>query len=319
MARRKRGRPLTGWLVLDKAYDLGSTEAVSKAKWLFDAQKAGHAGTLDPLATGILPIAFGEATKTVSFVQDASKTYRFTAHWGRQTATDDLEGDVIAQSDVRPTPEAIEAILPQFSGVIEQRPPAYSAVKVNGARAYDLAREGQVVDLPLREVTIDRLTLVDTPSADEAVFEAVTSKGTYVRSLVRDMAEALGTVGHVSALRRTAVGPFTEQDAVSFEEMTGVADTERLSPEHRSPDHDRYLLGIEDAMAAHPKVALGRPEAARLASGGDVVLPLPLLTPIRAGNPEDIEPVLALDGSHPVALCRLEGMKLRPVKVFNLG
>ena len=318
MARKKRGKPIHGWLVLDKPYDLGSTEAVSKAKWLFEAQKAGHAGTLDPLATGILPIAFGEATKTVPYVQDGLKTYRFTARWGIATTTDDTEGDVSAESDVRPSREDIEAVLGRFTGTITQRPPAFSAIKIGGERAYDLAREGETVEVPEREVTIENLSLIEMPSADEAVLEAVTGKGTYVRALVRDIGEALGTVAHVSALRRTAVGPFTEEMAVTFEEMTGHPGTERLSPEDRDRDYLEFLTSIETSMLDYPRVSIDRSAAARLQHGGDAVLPVAEMAPIRQGNPDDIEPVLALEGETPIALCRLEGMKLRPVKVFNL-
>ena len=318
MARKKRGKPIHGWLVLDKPYDLGSTEAVSKAKWLFEAQKAGHAGTLDPLATGILPIAFGEATKTVPFVQDGLKTYRFTARWGIATATDDTEGEETDTSDVRPSRHDIEAVLDRFTGTITQRPPAFSAIKIGGERAYDLAREGEKVEVPERDVTIEDLRLLDIPSADEAVFEAVTGKGTYVRALVRDIGEALGTVAHVSALRRTAVGPFTEEMAVTFEEMTGRPGTDRMAPEDRDRDFSEFLTSIEASMLEHPRVSIDRTAASRLQQGGEAILPVAEMAPIRQGNPDDIEPVLALEGDMPIALCRLEGMKLRPVKVFNL-
>lgn len=318
MARRKKGNPVHGWLVLDKPYDLGSTEAVSKAKWLLEAQKAGHAGTLDPLATGVLPIAFGEATKTVAHVQDGLKRYRFTARWGIATDTDDLEGKVIAESDRRPSREEIENILPRFTGEIRQRPPAFSAVKIMGERAYDLARDGEDVVVPERDVLIESLELLDTPSADEAVFEAVTGKGTYIRALVRDIGEDLITVAHVSALRRTAVGPFSEAMAVRFEDMTGKPDVERLSPEDRREGMDKFLVGIEHGMAGFPQVSLDRTAASKLQHGNDVILPVQQMTPIRQGSSEDIEPILALEHDTPVALCRLEGLKLRPVKVFNL-
>ncbi|WOI53128.1 tRNA pseudouridine(55) synthase TruB [Parvularcula sp. LCG005] len=320
MARRKKGRAVDGWLVLDKPYDMGSTEAVSKLRWLFDAQKAGHAGTLDPLATGILPIAFGEATKTVSFIQDGLKTYRFTARWGASTTTDDLEGDVLETSDHRPSKADILDILPEFTGTIEQRPPAFSAIKIDGERAYDLARDGEAVVPPAREVTIHSLRLVDCTSADEAVFEAVTGKGTYVRAVVRDMAEALGTRAHVSALRRTAVGPFTEDMAVTFEELTGRDALARLEPGDRNVDrYDDHLTGIEQAMTEYPSVSIGRSEAARLSSGGAAILPIAQVGPIRNGQADDIEPVLAMEGDRPIALCRLEGLKLLPTKVFNIG
>lgn len=320
MARRKRGRAVNGWLVLDKPYDMGSTEAVSKVRWLFDAQKAGHAGTLDPLATGILPIAFGEATKTVSLVQDGLKTYRFTAKWGAQTRTDDCEGDVIATSEVRPARDAILDVLPDFVGTIEQRPPAFSAVKINGERAYDLAREGADVDVPTREVVIERLDLIDMPADDEAVFEAVTGKGTYVRALVRDIAEALGTVAHVSTLRRTAVGAFSEDEAVTLEELLGHDDAGRMAPEDREmARYDGFLTSLDRALRDEAQVAIGRAEAARLSAGGEAILPIGQVTPLRQGRADDIEPVLAMEGARPIALCRLVGLKLQPTKVFNLG
>lgn len=320
MGRRKKGRPIHGWLVLDKPYDMGSTEAVSKLRWLFDAQKAGHAGTLDPLATGLLPIAFGEATKTVPYVQDGLKTYRFTARWGEQRTTDDLEGEVVATSDHRPDEAAIRAVLPDFTGEIDQRPPAFSAIKVDGARAYDLAREGETVELPTRQVTIDALELIECSSADEAVFEATTSKGTYVRALVRDIAEALGTVGYVSALRRTRVGAFTEDMATRFEDLLGHDGTERLNEDDRAKvTADEAMLGLDVAMAEYPQLSIGRAEAARLSVGNDVILPIQQVTPVRAGSADDIEPVLAVENDRAIALGRLEGLKLRPIKVFNLG
>jgi tRNA pseudouridine55 synthase len=320
MSRRRKGRAVDGWLVLDKPYDMGSTEAVSKLRWMFDARKAGHAGTLDPLATGLLPIAFGEATKTVPYVQDGLKTYRFTAKWGEQTTTDDREGEVVDTHAHRPDEVDIDAVLERFTGTIRQKPPAFSAIKVDGERAYDLARDGEAVDLPEREVTIEVLRLIDLPSEDEAVFEAVTGKGTYVRALVRDIALALGTVAHVAALRRTTVGPFTEDMAVTFEEMTDGLSPRELTPDTRQPErYDEFLLGIDAAMRDYPQVAISRAEAARLSVGGDAILGLPQVVPIRQGEAGDIEPILAVEHDRPIALCRLEGLKLRPVKVFAIG
>lgn len=320
MGRRKKGRAVDGWLILDKPYDMGSTEAVSKIRWLFDAQKAGHAGTLDPLATGLLPIALGEATKTVPYVQDGLKTYQFTARWGEARSTDDLEGDVTRTSDVRPTRAAIDAILPSFTGTIMQRPPAFSAIKIDGQRAYDLAREGAVVVPDARPITIEQLRVVEELSADETVFEAVTGKGTYVRAMVRDMADALGTVGYVSQLRRTAVGPFDVAQSVRFEDLTGQPDNARLGPEDRDPPrYDPFLAGLDGAFADQVQVSIDRAMAARLSVGGDAVLPPMQVTPIRQGSPDDIEPILALEGDRPIAICRLEGLKLRPIKVFNVA
>jgi tRNA pseudouridine55 synthase len=211
-----------GWVVLDKPLGMGSTQAVGRVRWLFTAAKAGHGGTLDPLATGVLPIALGEATKTVPFVMDGRKEYRFTLRFGQARSTDDGEGAVTATSDDRPSDEAIRAALPRFTGCFEQMPPAFSALKIGGQRAYDLARAGQAVDLKPRAVTIDRLELLSRPDADHADFVVTCGKGTYIRSLGRDLARALGTVGHLSALRRTAVGPFREELAISLPSGTLV-------------------------------------------------------------------------------------------------
>jgi tRNA pseudouridine55 synthase len=319
MARRKKGRKVHGWLILDKPYDFGSTEAVSRLKWFGEAQKAGHAGTLDPLATGILPIAFGEATKTVPFVQDGLKTYRFTARWGERTATDDREGEVVQRSEVRPDKAAIEAALPQFTGLIDQVPPQFSAILVGGERAYDLARDGETPELKSRQVDVRTFELIEMPDQDQAVFEAVVGKGTYVRALVRDLAEALGTVAHVAALRRTRVGPFGEDQAVTFEEVTGAPATERLGPEAR--DHERFddtLVPLGDAMAEYPKEKVNAPEAARLRSGQGIVLTPNRARVLRAGEVGALDTVLAEDDHGAVALCRLEGLALAPVKVFQL-
>lgn len=307
--RRKKGRPVNGWVILDKPYDFGSTEAVSKLKWLFQAQKAGHAGTLDPLATGVLPIAFGEATKTVPYVMDATKRYRFTAKWGEATATDDREGEVIARSEHRPTRAEIEAVLPQFTGTIEQVPPQFSAVKVGGERAYDLAREGETVALEAREIDIHELTLVDVPDADHAVFEAVTGKGAYVRALVRDMARMLGTEGHVSELRRTAVGPFRAEDGVTIAALEAME-----TPEAR----DAALVPIDTALAGLPQAAIGGPEADRLKRGQPAVISPATAKGVRGSDVGTISAVLASMHGEAVAICELDGLKLKPLRVFNL-
>src|SRR5262249_44748996 len=207
---RARGQRGGGWVVRDKPLGMGSTQAVGKVRWLFQAEKAGHGGTLDPLATGVLPIALGEATKTVPFVMDGRKEYRFTLRFGEARSTEDAEGAVTANSDVRPSDEAIRAALPRFLGTIEQMPPAFSALKIDGKRAYDLARAGETVELKPRQVTIERLEFLARPDVDHADFVVACGKGTYIRSLGRDLALALGTVGHLSALRRTVAGPFTE-------------------------------------------------------------------------------------------------------------
>src|SRR3954465_11533413 len=220
MGRRgkKKGRPVSGWVVLDKPVGMGSTEAVSKIKWLFQAEKAGHAGTLDPLASGMLPIALGEATKTVPYVQDGAKIYRFTVAWGEERSTDDLEGPVTQSSERRPAEAEVRALMPKYTGVIMQTPPQFSAIKIAGERAYDLAREGETVEIPAREVEIGRLDLIEH-GADHTVFEVECGKGTYVRSLARDMGRDLGCFGHIAELRRVEVEPFTSEDFVTVAEL----------------------------------------------------------------------------------------------------
>lgn len=307
--RRKKGRPVNGWIILDKDYDVGSTEAVSKLKWLFQAQKAGHAGTLDPLATGVLPIAFGEATKTVPYVMDGAKRYRFTAKWGEATTTDDREGAVIARSIHRPTREEITKALGRFTGTIDQIPPQFSAVKVGGARAYDLARDGETVALEARPIDIHELTLVDSPDADHAVFDAVTGKGAYVRALVRDLAKALGTEGHVAALRRTAVGPFRAEDGVTIAALEAME-----APAAR----DAFLLPVDAALAALPQAAVGGPEAERLKRGQPAVISAATAKGVRGAETGLIPAVLASLHGDAVALCELDGLKLKPLRVFNL-
>lgn len=267
MGRRKKGQDIHGWVLLDKPLGLGSTQAVSKIRWLFDAKKAGHAGTLDPLASGMLPIALGHATKTVPFAQDGRKTYCFTVKWGEATSTDDREGDIVASSDHRPERAAIEAVLSQFVGKISQLPPAFSALKINGERAYDLARAGEKVELEPREVQIDELTLLNCPDADHAEFEVLCGKGTYVRSLARDIARILGTEGHVSALRRTKVGPFHESQMISLELLQEMR--------HRDPaeaDIASVLHPVETALDDIPALAVTEVEAARLLNGQAILL-----------------------------------------------
>ncbi|MCI4680060.1 tRNA pseudouridine(55) synthase TruB [Rhodoblastus acidophilus] len=251
---------VNGWVVLDKPVGLTSTQAVSKLKRLFNAKKAGHAGTLDPLASGVLPVAFGEATKTVPFVQDGEKAYRFTVRWGVETDTDDAEGRAVATSDARPEASAIAALLPGFTGEIMQQPPAFSAIKINGERAYDLARDGEVVELAPRPVTIHALRLVAT-ERDEAVLEAECGKGTYVRAIARDLGRALGCHGHVVALRRTRVGPFFEEDSVPLGELLDA-------PESAHQD----MLGVEAGLSELPCVLLDRNGAARARRGQSVIL-----------------------------------------------
>jgi tRNA pseudouridine55 synthase len=278
MANRKRkGREVSGWLCLDKAAGQTSTQAVASVKRLFNAAKAGHAGTLDPLATGALPIALGEATKTVPFVQDGRKVYRFTVRWGAETDSDDSEGTVTETADVRPAPEAIEALLPAFTGEIMQRPPAYSAIKIDGERAYDLARGGQEVVLEERPVSIHRLALTGVPDADHAVFEAECGKGTYVRSLARDLGRRLGCLGHVVALRRLSVGAFDEASLVSLETLIAAREAGDVM------SLDRFLAPLGSALSAIPEIAVAGNDAARVRRGQSVLIrgrDAPLASPV---------------------------------------
>lgn len=314
MARRRKGRPLDGWLVLDKPGTMTSTQAMAKCRWLMQAEKAGHGGTLDPIATGVLPIAFGEATKTVQYAMDGSKTYRFLLRFGQATDTDDRAGQVIAISDARPTDEAIEAALEGFQGWISQVPPRYSAIKVEGERAYDLAREGAALELKPREVRVDSFLLTGRPDSDHAWFEVECGKGTYMRSLARDLAEALGTVGHVAELRRLRVGRFTLTEAVTLEQLEAAS---------QAGDADRFLLPIETALDQVPTIPLADPEAMKLRQGQAVLLvrrtDVARLDAIRASLPEGAEPVaLATCAGRPVALVRVEGPAIQPVRVLNV-
>ncbi len=294
-------RKVDGWVVLDKPLGMGSTQAVGRVRWLFTAEKAGHGGTLDPLATGVLPIALGEATKTVPFVMDGRKEYRFTLRFGEARSTDDGEGAVTATSEDRPGDQAIRAALPRFTGHVEQTPPVFSALKIGGQRAYDLARAGQTVDLKPRQVMIDRLELVSRPDADHADFVVGCGKGTYIRSLGRDLARAVGTVGYLSALRRTAAGPFREEAAISLPKLEALG-------------HIPALLGalapVETALDDIPALALTEAQANQLRQGQPVLLT------------RDVPPSGALlraeTGSKLVALVRSDGVALQPVRVFNL-
>ncbi|HZY50476.1 MAG TPA: tRNA pseudouridine(55) synthase TruB [Devosia sp.] len=252
-------RPISGWIVLDKPYGMTSTQAVGKVRWLYSAEKAGHAGTLDPLATGLLPIALGEATKTVPFVQAGGKRYRFTLEWGSATSTDDAEGEIVATSGIRPSEAELQAMLPRFVGTILQRPPAFSAIKVDGERAYDLARAGAVVDLAPRPVTISELILLEHTAA-RSTFEMACEKGTYVRALARDLAEALGSRGHVTMLRRTAVAGFTEADAILLQSLESAA------------DRDGLLRPTAIALRHLPELRVTPEEALLLRNGNPVLL-----------------------------------------------
>jgi len=259
--KKSTKRDISGWLVLDKPYDMTSTEVVGKLRWLLQAKKAGHAGTLDPLATGVLPIAFGEATKTVPQVQDGVKVYRFKLVWGRSTTTDDAEGETVALSDQRPSAAEVEAALPGFRGVITQVPPAFSAIRIDGQRAYDLARAGAAPEMPPREVRIDEFTLLEHES-EASLFSVTCAKGTYIRALARDLAEALGTRGHAVALHRAAVGGFTDSMAVT------LSDFEAADMEGR----ERMLLPVAAGLAGTPEIRVDAGQAAAIRRGNPVLL-----------------------------------------------
>jgi tRNA pseudouridine55 synthase len=304
LARRK-GLPVHGWLALDKPQGMTSTQAVTRVRRLFEAEKAGHAGTLDPLATGVLPIAFGEATKTVPFAVEGEKEYRFTVRFGAETDTDDAEGNAVARSDKRPTRAEIEAVLPDFTGEIEQVPPRYSALWVDGARAYDLAREEEEFELSPRSVSIARLILVEHPDQDHCVLEATCGKGTYVRALARDIGRALGAYGHVQTLRRTRVGVFDEARAVPLAKLEALAE---------GGGHGA-LLGVlepvETPLGDLPALALSGPDADRLRRGQTVLL--------RGRDAPIIEgPVYATSRGKLVALGEVDKGELKPRRIFNL-
>ncbi len=307
MARGRRPNTVHGWILLDKPVGITSTQAVGAVKRLYGTSKAGHAGTLDPLASGMLPIALGEATKTVPFVQDGRKVYRFAVRWGAETNTDDTEGEVVATSDVRPSPDEVDAVLGEFEGDITQVPPAFSAIKIAGERAYDLARAGEEVVLEPRPVTIHRIDLVEAPDADTAVFETECGKGTYVRALARDIARRLGSRGHVVELRRLAVGPFGEQDMIPLEMLDELAHKDA-----GEGDLAACLRPVETALDDIPALALTEAEANRLRSGQSVML-RGRDAPIFHG------PAYATTRGRLVALCEVEGGEVHPRRVFNLA
>jgi tRNA pseudouridine55 synthase len=304
---RKKGRDIHGWLVLDKDIGQTSTQAVGAVKRLYEAKKAGHAGTLDPLATGILPIALGEATKTVPYVVGGEKAYRFTVRWGEERDTDDADGAVTTTSQERPTKTAIEEVAKRFVGEILQTPPRYSAIKIQGERAYDLARGGEVVELEARPVVIERLQMIDMPDAATSVFEAECGKGTYVRSLARDMGRLLGCLGHVSQLRRTRVGPFAEADAILLARLEEIA---------AGPDGATALKAVLRPVAAAlhglPQLVVSPSDAARLRRGQGVLIrgrDAPILT----GE------VFAISKGELVAVGQVTEGELKPTRVFNLA
>ncbi len=307
MARRRRGRPIDGWLVVDKPIGVTSSAVVARLKAITGAAKVGHAGTLDPLATGVLPLAFGEATKTVAYAMERRKAYRFTLRWGEGRDTDDAEGRVTATSPVRPNEQAIVQVLPEFTGTIMQVPPAYSAIKVGGKRAYALARAEAPPELAPRPARIDALRLVEFPDEDHAVFEVLSGKGVYMRALARDIAAALGTVGYVGALRRLSVGPFSEAQAIPLEKL------EALGHSAAALEH---LLPVETALDDIPALALTESEVIRIRSGQPVAV-------LRTEDRRTIESLdegailCAMAAGKLVALTRLEGLQIQPVRVIN--
>jgi tRNA pseudouridine55 synthase len=316
MARRKKGEDVSGWIVLDKPDDMTSTHAVSAVRRIFNAQKAGHSGTLDPLASGILPIALGEATKTVPWLMEARKTYLFTIKWGVSTDTQDREGRAVATSEIRPTPEQIRGALPAFIGEIEQIPPQFSAVKVDGERAYDLARSGETVELEPRQVTVYEAELIGTED-DLATFRVRSGKGFYIRALVRDLAAVLGAEGHVWRLRRTAVGPFDEGDSVALDALVDLghkgAASERLKP-------------VETALDDIPALAINGEDAFKLRQGRPIVLLPHVMEALKpkfrdrtiAGQDASRAAVALFQGKA-VALGDVRAGQFKPTRVFHLS
>jgi tRNA pseudouridine55 synthase len=306
--RKREKRDVHGWIILDKPVGMTSTHAVSVVRRLFTAKRAGHAGTLDPLASGCLPIALGEATKTVPFVMDGRKAFRFTVRWGEERDTDDAEGRVAAVSAARPSMDEIRAILPRFTGVIEQIPPRFSAIKIDGERAYDIARDGENVELKARPVNIHHFSLVSLPDPDHAVFEAECGKGTYVRALARDMGRLLGCHGHVSALRRTQVGPFVEQDMIPLERLEALC--------HRAAAGEfnlaQALLPVETALDDIPALAISKADAARL-QRGQAVLMRGRDAPVLSGT------IYVTASARLIALAEVDRGEIVPKRVFNLA
>lgn len=313
MARKKKGDKIDGWVNLNKPVGMTSTQALAAVKRVLQPQKAGHAGTLDPLASGILPIALGEATKTVPYVQDSIKTYNFEVTWGEQRTTDDAEGSAIKTSDSRPDRVAIEALLPAFHGEVQQTPPQFSAIKVDGARAYDLARDGEEFELKTRIVFIESLEIT-AHSADKTAFRCVCGKGTYVRAIARDLGEKLGCFGYISRLERAAVGPFTLENAISLDIFQNPDD---------KPTPEQVLLPLQTALDDIPVLALKEQEATRLKNGNVLTFlskpDLDRMTDagIEWGN-SNIVTALATYGKKAIAIVEIEGPALHPIRIFNI-
>jgi len=310
MARKRRGQLIHGWIPIDKPSGLTSAKATSKVRRILDAAKAGHGGTLDPMATGVLPIALGEATKTVSYVMNGKKSYRFTISWGEERTTDDLEGKITTISCNRPTKRNILEVLPEFIGRIEQVPPDYSAIKLDGKRAYNLARAGKEILISKRVVVVDEFSLLGTTDKDNATFEVVCGKGTYIRSLARDIARRLDTVGHVSQLRRTQCGPFSEIDSISLETLQTLV--------HSAPP-SAYLLDVEAALDDIPALTLNETQADHLRHGRPVrVQDSGGRYSLETGSLVEGEVICAMAGGQPVALARLADGEIRAVRVLNI-
>lgn len=304
MSRRRKGKRINGWLVIDKPAGMTSTGVVNRVKRLTDAAKVGHGGTLDPLATGVLPLALGEATKTVMYVMDAPKRYRFTMALGAATTTDDSEGAILESRDARPSDEEIKALLPAFTGTIRQRPPDFAAVKIQGERAYDIARRGDVVDLPEREVRFDEIILIERPDADHAVLEAACGKGAYIRALVRDLGQRLGCLAHVTALRRLSVGPFSADTALGLDALVEIVENDTLP---------QVLISVSTALADIPALAVTGPQAMRLRSGHSIRTSPRLVM----GETVDDGTIKVLVEGDLVALCQLRDGELCPLRIFN--
>ncbi len=314
MPRRKKGARVHGWVIVDKPQGVTSTQVVGAVRRIFDAQKAGHAGTLDPMATGVLAIALGEATKTVPYAMDAEKTYRFIATWGESRDSDDAEGAVTGTSPKRPTREEIEAAIPRLVGEVQQTPPIYSAIKVDGERAYDLARDGETVVLESRPVFIRSVQLIGLPGADTAEFEMVCGKGTYVRAWVRDLALAMGGLGYVSQLRRLRIGNFNVSDAVGLDTLKGFM---------HSPAAFEHLRPLSTALDGIPALAVTGQDAVRLKSGNPVMVrPREFARIAESVDGDDLQGLtvfLSTGDGEPVALAEFAEGELRPFRVFNFA
>ncbi len=308
MARKRGGRPLHGWLIVDKPLGMSSSRAVGAVRRLTGAEKAGHGGTLDPLATGVLPVALGAATKTVPYVMDGTKQYRFTLRFGEARDTDDAAGEVVATSERRPSDDEVRAALPRFVGAIQQVPPRFAAVKVQGERAYDIARRGETVELAAREVRVDELELIGRPDPDHAEFRMRCGKGAYVRAVARDLGQALGCHAHVAALRRTEVGAFKVENAVPLDALARIVEDDTLP---------QVLVPMATALAGIPALAVTEPQALRLRAGQPVRVAPALLGEAAAG--ELAATVRAMRAGELIALARLEGIELSPVRVFQAG